>query len=253
MEFSWRSPAHSAMAAVHRAHDAASCSARRAARGSRFRRGRRACGPTRSGATVPMPWLPIPGCVPPALPADAGAAARPVRAARSAGRRPLRIARGGGGAAARRLPAGDHGRSVPAGRCCCSAPTVRRIGTRSSPRHPDWAPRVHAAGFLDGAALAAHLAACDVLMQPYPDGVTSRRTSVMACLSQGRAGGDDRRPPHRAALARPAAPWRSPTSAMPAGLAEAVVRLLADAGVARAARRPGAAALSTTPFPWSAS
>ena len=32
------------------------------------------------------------------------------------------------------------------------------------------------------AELAAHIAACDVLLQPYPDGVTSRRTTTMAGL-----------------------------------------------------------------------
>ena len=34
----------------------------------------------------------------------------------------------------------------------------------------------------NAADLAAHIAACDVMLQPYPDGVTSRRTTVMAGL-----------------------------------------------------------------------
>ena len=34
--------------------------------------------------------------------------------------------------------------------------------------------------------LSAHIAACDLFVQPYPDGITSRRTSAMACLSQAR-------------------------------------------------------------------
>ncbi|HUP39164.1 MAG TPA: glycosyltransferase [Vicinamibacterales bacterium] len=42
--------------------------------------------------------------------------------------------------------------------------------------------RVSATGTLDAAALSAHVEACDVLLQPYPDGVTSRRTTVMAGL-----------------------------------------------------------------------
>lgn len=45
--------------------------------------------------------------------------------------------------------------------------------------------RLHATGGLAPDAVAAHLAACDVLVQPYPDGVSSRRTSVMAGLALG--------------------------------------------------------------------
>jgi hypothetical protein len=32
-----------------------------------------------------------------------------------------------------------------------------------------------------------HLSACDLLLQPYPDGITTRRTSAMAGLAHGRA------------------------------------------------------------------
>jgi len=44
------------------------------------------------------------------------------------------------------------------------------------------ADRVIATGTLKAADLSAHIAACDVLLQPYPDGVTSRRTTAMAGL-----------------------------------------------------------------------
>jgi glycosyltransferase involved in cell wall biosynthesis len=47
------------------------------------------------------------------------------------------------------------------------------------------ADRVSATGSLSSAGLAAHIAACDVLLQPYPDGVTSRRTTAMAGLFAG--------------------------------------------------------------------
>jgi glycosyltransferase involved in cell wall biosynthesis len=47
---------------------------------------------------------------------------------------------------------------------------------------PGLADRVSATGPLNGAELAAHVGACDVLLQPYPDGVTSRRTTAMAGL-----------------------------------------------------------------------
>lgn len=38
----------------------------------------------------------------------------------------------------------------------------------------------------DGPSVAAALRACDILVQPFPDGVTTRRTSMMAALSSGR-------------------------------------------------------------------
>jgi glycosyltransferase involved in cell wall biosynthesis len=49
-------------------------------------------------------------------------------------------------------------------------------------RTPTLADRVAATGPLSATDLAAHVAACDVLLQPYPDGITSRRTTAMAGL-----------------------------------------------------------------------
>jgi glycosyltransferase involved in cell wall biosynthesis len=43
--------------------------------------------------------------------------------------------------------------------------------------------RVESTGRLSGAEAAAALRACDLLIQPYPDGVTTRRTSMMAALT----------------------------------------------------------------------
>jgi glycosyltransferase involved in cell wall biosynthesis len=48
---------------------------------------------------------------------------------------------------------------------------------------PDVRGRVDATGRLPGVEAAAALRACDLLVQPYPDGVTTRRTSVMAALT----------------------------------------------------------------------
>jgi glycosyltransferase involved in cell wall biosynthesis len=50
---------------------------------------------------------------------------------------------------------------------------------------PELAGRVHAAGTLPPEELSRHLAACDLLLQPYPDGVSARRTSTMAGLAHG--------------------------------------------------------------------
>lgn len=49
--------------------------------------------------------------------------------------------------------------------------------------------RVHAVGQIGASdpRLSCHLSACDALLQPYPDGVTTRRTTVMAALAHGLA------------------------------------------------------------------
>jgi hypothetical protein len=35
--------------------------------------------------------------------------------------------------------------------------------------------------------VSMHISACDLLVQPYPDGITTRRTSAMVALAHGRA------------------------------------------------------------------
>ncbi len=52
--------------------------------------------------------------------------------------------------------------------------------------YPELGPRVVATGALPPKDIACHLAACDVLLQPYPDGISGRRTSAMAGLALGR-------------------------------------------------------------------
>jgi glycosyltransferase involved in cell wall biosynthesis len=52
-------------------------------------------------------------------------------------------------------------------------------------RHSEFAVRVHAADSLPAAELSLHVSACDLLFQPYIDGVSSRRTSVMVGLAHG--------------------------------------------------------------------
>jgi glycosyltransferase involved in cell wall biosynthesis len=54
-------------------------------------------------------------------------------------------------------------------------------------REPELASRVRATGTLAAADLSLHIAACDLMLQPYIDGVSSRRTSMMVCLSHGSA------------------------------------------------------------------
>jgi len=53
--------------------------------------------------------------------------------------------------------------------------------------HPLVAGRLFGMGGLQPQDLADHLAACDLLVQPFEDGVTTRRGSVTAALALGRA------------------------------------------------------------------
>lgn len=106
--------------------------------------------------------------------------------------------------------------------------------------HPRQAERVLVTGDLSADGVVSHLAACDCLLQPYPDGVSSRRTSLMAGLALGlpivTTEGDLTEPiwgSHRAVAMAPAC--------SPAVLAAEVEKLLDDpalrAGLGRRARR----------------
>jgi glycosyltransferase involved in cell wall biosynthesis len=50
---------------------------------------------------------------------------------------------------------------------------------------PELSLRLRATGSLAAAELSLHISACDVMLQPYIDGASSRRTSLMVCLSHG--------------------------------------------------------------------
>jgi glycosyltransferase involved in cell wall biosynthesis len=52
---------------------------------------------------------------------------------------------------------------------------------------PRLSMRVHATGVLTLPDLSRHLQACDLVLQPFPEGITSRRTSAIAALAHGRA------------------------------------------------------------------
>ena len=62
----------------------------------------------------------------------------------------------------------------------------REFRTQMIQRHPEWEKKLHATGPLASEDLSHHIAACDVLIQPYPDGATTRRTSLMVGLSHGK-------------------------------------------------------------------
>jgi glycosyltransferase involved in cell wall biosynthesis len=53
--------------------------------------------------------------------------------------------------------------------------------------HPHLAGCLRATGALTPEEVSVHIHACDVMLQPYPDGVSTRRTSAMAALAHDRA------------------------------------------------------------------
>jgi hypothetical protein len=60
---------------------------------------------------------------------------------------------------------------------------ARRQLTQACPQLVD---RIHATGNLSSKKVSSHISACDMMLQPYPDGVSSRRSSVMASLCHGK-------------------------------------------------------------------
>jgi glycosyltransferase involved in cell wall biosynthesis len=53
--------------------------------------------------------------------------------------------------------------------------------------YPDIAARIYCSGMLASGEISAHIGACDLLVQPYVDGISTRRTAAMAVLANGRA------------------------------------------------------------------
>lgn len=136
------------------------------------------------GRQIAITWLPVPGCVSP----EGGAASDIVRREYAAGV-PLIGHFGSFGKDVtmlleERLPSIMRHPLRPVLLLLGSGSLAYR--DRLCERHPEWAGRVHAAGYVPAQQLSDHIAACDLFAQPYPDGITSRRTTAMACLSQGR-------------------------------------------------------------------
>jgi len=61
----------------------------------------------------------------------------------------------------------------------------REVCEQLSSLHPELVGRLHATGTLAADDVSRHIRACTVMMQPYPDGISSRRTSAMAPLAHG--------------------------------------------------------------------
>lgn len=52
--------------------------------------------------------------------------------------------------------------------------------------HPEISDRIFSPGYLPEPELSAHLSTCDILLQPFSDGITARRTTLMAGLAHAR-------------------------------------------------------------------
>jgi glycosyltransferase involved in cell wall biosynthesis len=134
--------------------------------------------PYLAGRGVPIHWLPVPSNLPPADPV----AVAQIRA---------RYGKDGlvghfgthGGLVTSLL---DEAIVLAAGGCSARFLLIgsgsEKFRSALVARDRSLADRVSATGLLNAADLSAHIAACDVLLQPYPDGVTSRRTTAMAGL-----------------------------------------------------------------------
>ncbi|HYO59056.1 glycosyltransferase family 4 protein [Archangium sp.] len=100
-----------------------------------------------------------------------------------------------------------------------------RFAEQFTGRYPELTGRVRALGGLPGDELAATLKACDMLLQPFPDGLSTRRGSAMAGLGLGvplvSNAGPATEPPWHGSGALALAP--EPTSAAVLGAAEALL------------------------------
>jgi glycosyltransferase involved in cell wall biosynthesis len=134
--------------------------------------------PYQWGTPAPMEWLPIPSTIQQAP-----------RLAPTNGPRHLTVGHFGTyGEHARRalgdcLPRVLH--AMPTLHARCLGRGGREFVEALLRDHPDLAGRLVASGPLPSHDLATQLRACDVVVQPYVDGVSSRRTTIMAALVNG--------------------------------------------------------------------
>lgn len=68
---------------------------------------------------------------------------------------------------------------------CLIGPGSDAFTNRLCEQHAGWRERITAAGRLSAAEVSVCLQACDVVVQPYADGASGRRTTLMAALVNG--------------------------------------------------------------------
>jgi glycosyltransferase involved in cell wall biosynthesis len=77
--------------------------------------------------------------------------------------------------------------AVPAARALLLGRGAAEFAAAMVTARPDLESRIAAPGVLPPDVLSLHLQACDAFVQPYRDGVSSRRTTMMALLDHGKA------------------------------------------------------------------
>jgi len=136
-------------------------------------------------ARAPIEWLPVSSTIPVVVDPEGVHAVR----RRFAADRRLVGHFGTDGALIRPLLA-DAVASLAA-RSDCAILLIGRGSAEARQRivanYPHLDQRIHATGALAPADISRHVSACDVMLQPFPDGVSTRRTSAMAALAHGKA------------------------------------------------------------------
>ena len=138
-----------------------------------------------AGVDAPMTWLPVPSGIDVAGDAARVAAVRE----RIGGGRPI-VGHFGTYPSSIRARLADVLVRVAAatdGRVLLVGPRGTQLRDELIAAHATLADRIVATGALPEADVSAHIAACDVMLQPYPDGISTRRTSAMAALAHGVA------------------------------------------------------------------
>ena len=132
---------------------------------------------------TPIVWLPVPSGVRVVRDPAASAAVR----ARYGDGRPIAGHFGTHGSSIRALLADAIPAVVRAndGHVLLMGPRSDEVRREAIGRDPSLASRVHSTGPLAEEAVSAHIVACDLMLQPYPDGISTRRTSAMAALAHG--------------------------------------------------------------------
>jgi glycosyltransferase involved in cell wall biosynthesis len=145
-------------------------------------------GATRGSHKPAVVWVPVPSNVPAHADPDRVAAVRAAAASRGATTLVGHFGTFGRYYQARLIPALAQVLDADVSR------EVLLIGRNSVAfrdrmieKHPEHATRIVATGGLEPRQVSVHIAACDVLIQPYEDGVSARRGSLMAGLALGSA------------------------------------------------------------------
>ncbi len=135
---------------------------------------------------APVIWMPVPNVIPPVEDAEGVAMVRARYARSGAG-----LIIGHFGTYAPHI-AGNLSSLIPlllAGHTNRAALLLGRGGAALRDEliglYPELIGRIHATGSLPADDISRHLKACDVMIQPFGDGVSSRRTSVMTALAHG--------------------------------------------------------------------